>query len=127
VNIVRVGLSAIAKGESLSRTFTKFAVDIAKLRDYCLSETHPRGKHKARVFRSSLGLTANDAEWLRQELLRAVEQKMDELRQGEIDEYGFRYFLDVTLKTDIAEATVRSTWIVLAGDDVLRLTSCYVL
>lgn len=25
-------------------------VDIVKLTDYCLSTTHPRGRHKARVF-----------------------------------------------------------------------------
>lgn len=25
-------------------------VGLAKLRDYCLSPTHPRGRHKARVF-----------------------------------------------------------------------------
>ncbi len=40
-------------------------VDLAKLRDYCLSEVHPRGKHKARVFRVALGLTTQDAEELR--------------------------------------------------------------
>ena len=49
--------------------FGKFVVEIAKLRDYCLSDTHPRGRHKARVFRSRLGLSASDAEWLRQSLL----------------------------------------------------------
>ena len=27
-------------------------VDPRKLRDYCLNPNHPRGKHKARVFRS---------------------------------------------------------------------------
>jgi len=26
-------------------------VDVAKLRDYCLNPTHPRGRHKARVSR----------------------------------------------------------------------------
>lgn len=25
-------------------------VELAKLRDYCLSQSHPRGRHKARVF-----------------------------------------------------------------------------
>jgi hypothetical protein len=32
-------------------------VEVAKLRDYCLSPTHPRGRHKARVFAASLGIT----------------------------------------------------------------------
>ena len=41
-------------------------VDIAKLRDYCLNPLHPVGKHKARVFRSALGFTIDDAERLRE-------------------------------------------------------------
>jgi hypothetical protein len=36
-------------------------VDIRKLRDYCLNPAHPRGRNKARVFASVLGLTASDA------------------------------------------------------------------
>ena len=47
-------------------------IDLAKLRDYSLSPTHPEGKHKARVFSAALGLEAGDAEWLRGQLLRAV-------------------------------------------------------
>jgi hypothetical protein len=44
-------------------------VEIEKLRDYCLSMSHPRGRHKAKVFESVLGITADDAEELRQALL----------------------------------------------------------
>jgi hypothetical protein len=44
-------------------------VDVRKLRNYCLSLHHPRGRHKARVFASALGLTAEDAEELREALL----------------------------------------------------------
>ena len=47
-------------------------VDIAKLRDHSLDPVHPEGKHKARVFASALGLTRNDAEWLRKQLLAAA-------------------------------------------------------
>jgi len=44
-------------------------VEIEKLRDYCLSTTHPRGKHKAMVFSSVLGFTANEAKILRDQIL----------------------------------------------------------
>ena len=44
-------------------------IDIRKLRDYCLNLQHHEGKHKARLFSSILGLTADDAEELRQILL----------------------------------------------------------
>ena len=47
-------------------------LDLRKLQDYCLSATHPRGKHKARVFREALGLTGESAEWLRATLLDAA-------------------------------------------------------
>jgi hypothetical protein len=39
-------------------------VDTEKLRDYCLSQTHPRGRHKARVFAEALGMTAVNPEEL---------------------------------------------------------------
>jgi hypothetical protein len=111
----------------LAQHFGSVVVEIAKLRDYCLSETHPRGRHKARVFRSRLGLGAGDAETVRQALLDAVGDSLDHLNEGEKDAYGQRYFLDFELSTSVGSATVRSTWIVLPGEDVLRLTSCYVL
>lgn len=47
-------------------------VDVRKLRDYCLSPQHPRGRHKARVFASALGLTAEDAKDLREALVSAA-------------------------------------------------------
>lgn len=47
-------------------------VEIVKLQEYCLRPTHPRGRHKARVFAAVLGLTADNAELLRDALLRAA-------------------------------------------------------
>lgn len=44
-------------------------LDIRKIADYCLSPEHPRGRHKARVFRDALELKQDDAEWLRHALL----------------------------------------------------------
>jgi hypothetical protein len=35
---------------------THAVVDVAKLRDYCLNPGHARGRHKARVFASVLGI-----------------------------------------------------------------------
>jgi hypothetical protein len=72
-------------------------------------------------------LTAGDAEWLRQALLDAARDRQDELKPTDADEFGQRYVLDFELTTAAGAAIIRSAWIVLAGDDVLRLTSCYVL
>jgi hypothetical protein len=100
-------------------------VEIQKLRDYCLSPEHPRGRHKARVFASALGLTAEDSEELRRALLSAVVLK--EAAPAEKDEYGQRYVLDFEMSTEIGKATVRSGWIVRSGEDFPRFTSCWVL
>jgi hypothetical protein len=47
-------------------------VDVRKLRDYCLNLEHEDGKHKARLFSSILGMTADNAEELRQILLGVI-------------------------------------------------------
>ena len=100
-------------------------VDVAKLRDYCLNEAHPLGKHKARVFKSRLGLTRSDADHLRALILVAATR--ESARRGLLDGYGQRYVLDFLCVTPAGSADVRTTWIVLAGDVLPRLTSCYVL
>jgi hypothetical protein len=100
-------------------------VDIVKLTDYCLSTTHPRGRHKARVFAGSLGLTVDQAELLRDALLEAA--RSEEATPSDADEFGLRYVVDFTMKGPAGEAGVRSTWIIRVGEDFPRLTSCYVL
>jgi hypothetical protein len=107
--------------------FSGIVVEAAKLRDYCLSETHPRGRHKARVFKSRLGLTVKDFELLRTALLNAARNREKELQLTDGDEFGQRYVLDFEMTTLAGTAIVRSAWILLAGQDLLRLTSCYVL
>jgi hypothetical protein len=109
------------------QSFDAVEVDVIKLREYCLSESHPRGRHKARVFRSRLGLVANDAKMLRHALLVAARDRQSEILAAHTDEYGQRYILDFEMTTGAGTATIRSAWIVRAGESVLRLTSCYVL
>ena len=47
-------------------------LDIRKIEDYCLNASHPRGRHKARVFREALDLQRGDAAWLRGVLLETA-------------------------------------------------------
>jgi hypothetical protein len=100
-------------------------IEMVKLTDYCLSTDHPRGRHKARVFASALGITASEADLLRSILLSAALDH--DVTLGEKDSYGQRYFLDTRIETSTGEAWVRSCWIVRDGEDFPRLTSCYVL
>ncbi len=100
-------------------------VDLAKLRDYCLSPIHPRGKHKARVFMARLGLMPAHATELQTALLKAAGNQ--EALPADRDAYGQRYVIDFTMTGPSGQALVRSSWIVRDGEDFPRLTSCYVL
>lgn len=100
-------------------------VDIVKLRDYCLSVTHPRGRHKARKFSSSLGMSAVDAADLREAILEAV--RVSEAVEADADKFGRRFAVDFTLSYRGRTAGIRTAWIVRRGEDFPRLTSCYVM
>ncbi len=103
----------------------KAFVDIEKLSGYCLNSDHEMGKHKARLFSSMLGLTADDAEEVRTRLLEAV-RNCEAETVGE-DMYGKRYVIDFTMTTEKGQAKVRSTWIIRTHEDFARLTSCDIL
>jgi len=100
-------------------------VEIEKLHDYCLSTNHPRGRHKARVFVTALGITANEADELREAILSAI--TTEEAMPTERDDYGQRYVVDFSMRRQDKEAMIRSSWIIRSGEDYARLTSCYVL
>jgi hypothetical protein len=100
-------------------------VDIAKLRDYVLSTSHPRGRHKARVFLAALGLTAADSEELRTALLESA--KAGDAVRGTSDEFGARYTVDFEMVRSDKRARVRGSWIVRTDDNRPILTSSYVL
>ena len=100
-------------------------VDIRKLEDYCLSPSHPRGRHKARVFREALNVQQTDAEWLRDALLEAA--RSGEATHSTTDKWGSHWILDVSLTRHGKSAVVRTVWIVRTGEDVPRFVTCWVL
>jgi Domain of unknown function (DUF6883) len=99
-------------------------VDIEKLRNYCLNPTHVKGKHKARVFRAALGLTREDAGRLREILLGVA--RTGEARQGKSDDFGQRFVIEFPMLGPRGDVTVRSSWIIMADEDVPRLINCYI-
>ena len=99
-------------------------VDATKLRDYVLSSDHPRGRHKARVFASALGLTAVHMDVLREGLLAAAAEG-DAVASGS-DRFGSRYRVDFVLRGPRGEAVVSSLWIVRVGEDAPRFITCWV-
>ena len=100
-------------------------VDLKKLRDYCLSSEHPRGRHKARMFAAILGFTAKDAEELHHALLSAAHTYEAFSIAG--DDYGQRYAVDFPMDGPSGTVAIRSLWIVRHGEDFARLITCYVL
>jgi hypothetical protein len=98
-------------------------VDIRKLRDYCLNPAHPEGKHKARLFSTMLGMTAQDADVLRNLLLDAV--RTHDAQLGLRDKYGQRYVVEFEVKWHGKSALVRSGWIIEHHSKIPKLTTCF--
>jgi hypothetical protein len=100
-------------------------VDMRKIREYCLSPHHPRGRHKARVFETVLGITDRDSEELEETLRQAILD--NEAVPGVPDEFGKRYIVDFSMARNGKNATIRSCWIVLKNEQIPRFVSCFLL
>ena len=100
-------------------------IDQRKLAEYCLDPDHVRGKHKARVFRSALGLGPGDAEKL-EDFIRAAAVREDAAPE-DADEYGQLFIQEGELTLSGASARVRIVWIVRREEDFPRLVSCYIV
>ena len=100
-------------------------LDLRKLADYCLNPEHPRGRHKARVFREALGIGRSDAIWLRDVLLAGAIEV--EARPLDIDRYGSRWRIDMPLSRPGRNAVIRTLWIVRSETDAPAFVTCWVL
>jgi hypothetical protein len=99
-------------------------LDIRKIADYCLSPVHPRGRHKARVFRDALEINRDDAAWLRAALLEGLRQI--EAIEISSDDLGSRWRADVPVTRHGKSVVVRTVWIVRSGEQVPRFVTCWV-
>jgi hypothetical protein len=100
-------------------------LDLPKVEDYCLNPAHPRGRHKARVFREALGVDRSDAAWLRQTLLDGLpEQEAVELAN---DRYGTRWRVDIPVTRQNRRIVVRTLRIIRSGERAPRFVTCWVL
>ena len=103
---------------------TRAIIDRRKITDYCLNPDHEDGKHKARRFRRLVGLNRNNATLLLDALRRAAVS--GDAVAGKMDGYGRRYVIDFEIAGPGGTATMRSAWMVRAGEDVPRLVTCYI-
>jgi len=97
-----------------------------KLRDYVLNPQHPDGRHKARVFASSLGIVQKDWEYLRDQLLAGVGRSP--VLATETDVYGTHYEVSSdVLGRNGRTLPVTAAWLVAhEGDRRPRLITVYV-
>lgn len=105
--------------------FDEFYLDIRKLRDYVLNPLHPVGKHKARVFLSKLGIKKNDAETLKNKIIKEMDYA--DIEWMHKDQFGKRFKTDLSLHINNREAMIRTVWIVKKQSSVAELVTCYVI
>lgn len=86
---------------------------------------HEIGKHKARVFKSALNLTYQDAEVLQSALLEAV--KTVEAEIGKLDKHGQRYTVDFEFEWQGRRAVIRSGWIIRFESEIPHLITCLIV
>jgi hypothetical protein len=103
----------------------KATLDLRKIEDYCLNPSHPRGRHKARVFREALDLQRSDASWLRDTLLAAA--RTSEAVPVAEDAWGTHWRLDATVTRQGKRAVVRTIWIMRTGESAPGFVTCWVL
>lgn len=100
-------------------------IDIEKLRAYVLNPLHPEGRHKARVFLAALGVSADDATWLAEQIRNQLPAR--EATPGIVDVHGMRFQVNVALSREGRVAYVRTAWIIRTGEDSPRLVTCFVV
>ena len=95
-----------------------------KLVGYVLNREHDRGRHKARVFSSALGIRATDWRYLHDQILAELPEAA--VRGTRITPFGVAYEVVVNVDgLNGASAPVVTTWIV-QGSRPPRLTSAWV-
>lgn len=97
-------------------------VQARKLTDYLLSQTHEKGKSKARFFEQELGITAEDWRYLRDQLMDALgKASFDDVR---VDAYGIRFSVLLPVQGRNGQtATVNTAWIVRSKERATLVTA----
>ena len=98
-------------------------VDEAKICDYLLSDTHPVGRFKARVFRS-LGYTVESWRRLRDDLLH--HGQTGTVQRIEMGAYGMKIIISATLKgPNGSSRPFRTAWLIHDQSRQPRLVTAF--
>lgn len=119
---------ATLKEFALSTKPSFLQVDIntqGKLIDYALNPNHSTGKHKARVFKSALDFTQDDAYKLEKQIREKV--PYHKAIKGKKDKYGQRWTVCIPIEgNNNKKAIVETAWIVRAGSSTPELITAFV-
>jgi hypothetical protein len=98
-------------------------IELAKLRDYLLSPTHPVGRFKAAVF-LALGYSASG--WDRLEADLRSQHLPHDAVAADPTAYGQKYIIRATLVGPAGQsARMVTVWVVRVGEDVPRFVTAY--
>jgi len=98
-------------------------ISMEKLTSYCLNPKHNSGKHKARVFASALGITAENAENLRELIAQAAVK--GKVIQQDTTQFGCLYKVDWAV-ADQKDIVLRTLWETTADQPYPRLVSAFI-
>ena len=98
-------------------------IDIRKLTDYLLDPEHSRGRNKAALWQSALGIGVEDAVELRRMLIGAL--ALNDATLGLRDRWGQRYTVDFRLEWRGRSAIIRTGWIIADGSRVPKSTTAF--
>ena len=103
-------------------------IPMEKLIGYCLNPEHSSGKHKARVFKSALGITTSNAEVLRDLIQQSAVE--GEVVQAEKTTFGQIFKVDwvvpEALNLGSDQVTLRTIWEITAKNKQPRLISAFI-
>lgn len=98
-------------------------IPIQKLTGYCLNPEHPKGKHKARVFQSVLGITVENADRLYELVKQAAIG--GEIVQEQPTAFGQEFKVDWTIP-DTNGRQLRTIWIIPLDATEPQLVSAFI-
>lgn len=97
-------------------------ISMQKLVGYCLNPEHSSGKHKAKVFASVLGITADKAEVLREYIQKSAIE--GEVVQQDATAFGQQFKVDWTVP-DIQDIELRTILEITSTNPNPRLISAF--
>jgi hypothetical protein len=101
----------------------KAEISRQKLIGYCLNPNHASGKHKAKVFASALGITADNVEILYELIQTAAIE--GEVVQENTTEFGRQFKVDWTIP-ETNSVILRTIWEISHLNSNPRLVSAFI-